>query len=733
MNDVIQFPRIFKSLSAFILCYLFTLPMQAQFCLGTEVRAAEDAPNEVLVDITTEEFTNIISIQSSIRYDASIYEFVRLEQSDLLGELNYHAKIGNLSSSLRFVWMDPTVSTGATLLPEQTFATFRFRKLNTIEGTFEISNTPSFVTEIINSSFEELNVFSCNSGEVSVVSAIGRLLLDENENCTVEREEIDNSSNLNWIDWTIRNTYNGEVYYNSGLFENGNFSLQLFSGINELEVIPPSPYYTTCNTFFMIDTETLNLDNIVEVLVQIEEFCPLLTVNIFSLLQGSCGYAPMLLSYQNNGTIAAENAYIEVDFDERLKFTTSNEYTLIDENTMRLDIGTVLSGEKEDLFLEMELDCDLSEEAILCTEAKIFPNELCGEVSTAWSGASLKVGGQCIGEEIIFEIENIGDGDMTSPQEYIVIEDAVIFRSVPIQLPKGEKETIRLAATGATYLLRVNQEQGHPGSRHSTASVEGCGQEEQGNFTTGFVHFFPYDNIASFVDTECLQMDVWGARTAMRTFPTGSGAEHLIETQDYLEYQIFFDPSVENTIILDTLSDMLDPLSFEPQAGSQDYWYQISEDGILQFTIPPTPPALYRNSFVKFKIKPKDNLAIGSQIFNSATIYQIIDFPVITNETFHTIGEGFLRTTSNEAIFAQNSLVEIHPNPATDNVWFTLKENQLTAYHLSIYDVAGTLVRQATFEERMYELKRRELGNGLYLYKLIGADGKLDTGTFVLN
>ena len=101
--------------------------------------------------------------------------------------------------------------------------------------------------------------------------------------------------------------------------------------------------------------------------------------------------------------------------------------------------------------------------------------------------------------------------------------------------------------------------------------------------------------------------------------------------------------------------------------------------------------------------------------------------------TFHTIGEGFLRTTSNEAIFAQNSLVEIHPNPATDNVWFTLKENQLTAYHLSIYDVAGTLVRQATFEERMYELKRRELGNGLYLYKLIGTDGKLDTGTFVLN
>ena len=139
---------------------------------------------------------------------------------------------------------------------------------------------------------------------------------------------------------------------------------------------------------------------------------------------------------------------------------------------------------------------------------------------------------------------------------------------------------------------------------------------------------------------------------------------------------------------------MLDLLSFEPQAGSQDYWYQISEDGILQFTIPPTPPALYRNSFVKFKIKPKDNLAIGSQIFNSATIYQIIDFPVITNETFHTIGEGFLRTTSNEAIFAQNSLVEIHPNPATDNVWFTLKENQLTAYHC-----LSTMLRERLFDK----------------------------------
>jgi len=133
MNYVIQFPSIFKSLSAFILCYLLTLPMQAQFCLGTVVRAAEDIPNEVLVDITTEGFTNILSVQLSIHYNADIYEFVRLEQSDLLGDRSYYANVGNPTSSLRVAWLDFNTFTGVSLSPEQNLATFRFRKISAAE------------------------------------------------------------------------------------------------------------------------------------------------------------------------------------------------------------------------------------------------------------------------------------------------------------------------------------------------------------------------------------------------------------------------------------------------------------------------------------------------------------------------------------------------------------------------------------------------------------------------
>jgi len=733
MNYLAQFPFCVRSLVVVILCCLLTLPMQAQFCLGTAVRPAEDVPNEVLVDITTENFTNILSLQFSVNFDAAIYELIGLEESDILKVGDFSDNPSEFTNGLRVAWIEPTVTTGESLPAGQHIATFRFKKINAAAGTFEISNDPVIV-EIIDKDLNELSVLLCNSGDTLVQLLNGRLIPDDNENCSAEQEEIVKSQNQSWRGWSISATQNGQTNYSGGDFRDGQFSLRLFSGINEIEVIRPSPYYTTCTNSFTVDTENLELDNLLDVLVQVSERCPLLNVDIFSLIPETCGTTPIYLSYSNNGTVAAENAYIELDYDERLSPMNSGADVQSPQNSIRLDIGTVQPGEGSFILVEMDLSCEVEAGETICTEARIFPNELCGIDSPDWSGASLKVDSRCIGSEVIFEIENIGDGDMTTSKEFIVIEDAVIFRTQEIQLPQGGKETIRLAATGSTYRLQVAQEQGHPGNSRPTTFIEGCGRDENGNYSTGFASFFPNDDIDPFVDIDCQQVGgAIGERTAMNVFPSGFGETHLIEMEDYLEYQIFFENSREGIVVLDTLSELLDPLSFEPGTASQAYWYQIKEDGIVQFSIPAGSPVA-NSGFIKFKIRPKTDLPMGSKIFNSATVYRGLSEPISTNMTFHTIGENFLKTsTSNKAVFVQNSIVTIHPNPSTDNVWFTIKENHPTDYYLSIYDVAGTLVKQATFEDRSYELKRGELGNGLYIYKLIGADGKLDTGTFVLN
>lgn len=728
-----------KALFVVLFCLLTVFQLSAQFCLGTQIRSS-DNPDEILVDVSSDNFEKILSLQFSLRYDPGVYAFVNYEGSNLPGfaETNFSVNAPNFSANninglVGVSWIDPTVIEGVTLQPEEVIATFRFKKLIDLSADFTISNDP-IIVEAANANFELLNINFCNDSTSLVRFIDGKFILDDNNNCSQEPGEINLSKNHNWLGWTVSATNNGEDFYYSTVQGEGLFQIQLFPGVNAIRVTPPNPYYNLCNATFNIDSDQTDLSSVIQIFAQIETYCPLMSVGTIISPIEPCTESFVFINYSNHGTQQADNAYIEVALDQRITLVNSSlDYTALENGNIRYELGTIAVGDNGLISMETTIDCEVEEEETICNEVKIFPNEFCGDLDDNWSGASLRVEGQCVGEEIIFEIENIGNGDMSEPAEFIVIEDAIIFKMYTIQLEQGTKEQVRLAANGATYRLQVDQVEGHPGISKPTAFVEGCGVNENGGFSKGFVQVFPNDEANLFVSIDCQQVGQAFDPSTLNAVPRGIGTERFIQSDDYVEYQIFFQESTDQIVILDSLSSMLDLTTFQPVASSQPYLYQISEAGIVQFIMPASSAKNpFGDNFIQFKIRPKLGLPNGSKITNRVSIYDGLRPPTQTNSIFHTVGENFLElgTTNTIDLAAPKSGLTVAPNPSNGEVVFRLKEIPSQPFTITIYNSFGTILCQLPLENGIGELPNNLLNAGIYFYQLNGEDQFITTGSF---
>lgn len=94
---------------------------------------------------------------------------------------------------------------------------------------------------------------------------------------------------------------------------------------------------------------------------------------------------------------------------------------------------------------------------------------------------------------------------MTEPEQYVVIEDIMIQMTGggPVLLAANQTQTVTLPANGSTWRLEIPQAPFHPWSTQRGVSVEGCGTNGSGNFSTGFVTQFPYADESPAFDTDC--------------------------------------------------------------------------------------------------------------------------------------------------------------------------------------------------------------------------------------
>jgi len=371
----------------------------------------------------------------------------------------------------------------------------------------------------------------------------------------------------------------------------------------------------------------------------------------------------------------------------------------------------------------------------------IYPHDPCTP-DPSWNGASIEVTGDCNGEEVIFNLENVGTGNMEMPSGYIVIEDGVMLNTEPIdfELDAGDILPLTYPANGSTYIVQVMQVPGHPGFSAPTSAVEACGVNADGEVSLGFVLQYPLDEDDSWQSEDCHVVTGSFDPNDKAGSPRGYGENHYIDKGQDIEYLIRFQNTGTDTAftvrIDDVLASELDIMTLRPGASSHLYELNVRGADTLEFLFENIllPDSFVNevasHGFVQFKISQKEGLEYGTIIENTAGIYFDFNEAVITNTTFHELGEEYVETTSTQNVVKEALRAEISPNPTANEFTLNLSGVDFKKGKLEIYDVSGKLVRSEYFNENVSILRKNNNSEGLYFYKVyldneFAASGKL--------
>lgn len=559
----------------------------------------------------------------------------------------------------------------------------------------------------------------------------GNVANDGNMTCTIDPIELGLE---NWI-LEAKGT---QLFY--GLTDSlGNYFINVDSGSYDLRLIPANNLWQPCQALHSVQVTTKDTIT-TDFPVQPLENCVYLTTDISTPFLRRCFDATYYVSYCNQGTIASTGTYLEIDFDEYLTVNSSTlPWDSQSGTTYTFLIGDLEVGECHDFQINVTVDCDST---IIgqthCVEAHIYPDTICVPSGTLWDGSITTVGSTCDLDSLTFTIKNTGTSNMSSLQDYLVVEDNIIMKTGKFMLQVSEEYSFKLPANGSTYRLYAEQAPGYfPTTYLPTVAIEGCGINPiTQTYSTGFVTTLPEDDVMDYVSIDCQQSIGSFDPNDKRAEPSGVDAAHYINVGDDLDYHIRFQNTGTDTaftvVIRDTISEFLDIGTLLP--GTSSHTYDLAIIGsTLKFTfndillVDSTTNEPGSHGFVKFKISQKDNLPLGTIINNSAAIYFDFNAPVITNETYHQIGDDFIQVlSSNPFVPAYPDLrISVQPNPFVSYADFILEGVPYGNKSFELYDGTGRLVRSAVFsDDAVYRFDGGGLATGVYFYRIV-YDGML--------
>lgn len=404
--------------------------------------------------------------------------------------------------------------------------------------------------------------------------------------------------------------------------------------------------------------------------------CPLLDVDIATNGLRPCFSSNYSVHYCNLGAVVAEDATIVVILDSLEVISSSIPWVSVDGNAYTFALGDIAPEDCGDFTITVHVHCDDPVGQTYCVEAHGYPDTICQTAGANWDGSQIQVSGTCQGDSVVFLIKNVGDGNMLAPLEYIVVEDNVLLMpGGAFQLDAHETKSVSLEATGAFLRLQADQAPGFPAYVQPSAWVEGCaGNNPAGNFSMGYVNQYPFNDDDPWLDVFCLQSVNSFDPNDKQGFPIGYDDEHLIDRNTDIEYLIRFQntgnaPAV-NVEVRDSIPvQFLDPASVRPGASSHPYQWDMQGNGVVVFrftdiNLPDSSAnAAASQGFVKFRVAQRADLPFGSVIKNEAAIYFDFNAPVLTNTTFHTIGENFIVLETADP-HTQLITLKVSPNPS---------------------------------------------------------------------
>ncbi len=559
----------------------------------------------------------------------------------------------------------------------------------------------------------------------------GKVYLDTLNNCGYD------SGEPLLAGWTVKVTGLVSGVMHETLTNNDGVYTQLLPGTDtlaEVTLAAPFNWAQNCPSVYTVATaggQTTTQD----IATHLDTDCALLSVDLITPRLRRCFENTYTVQACNLGTELVENASVEVALDNYMTFNNSSiPGTALGNNAWSFDLGDLAAGVCTTFQIYFTLECAAPLGATHCTEAHIYPDTVC-TTSAFWSGADIEVTGYCDGDSVRLSISNIGTGNMAQSQEFVVVEDVIMYQGGTFQLGDGETQTFTMPANGATWRLQAGEEVFHPWGGIEAKAVEGCG----GINTPGLVTQFSLNTPNPFEISDCQQNVGSFDPNDKQAFPRGYGNQHLIEANNDIEYLIRFQNTGTDTaftvVVLDTLSAHLQAEAVRPGASSHRYDFAVIDGNVLRFRfdhilLPDSnvnEPASH--GFVKFRVPQQVDNPDGTVIENSAAIYFDFNDPIITNTTFHTIGDHFILVQTNDPAGAAQ--LRVYPNPAASVAIFELPVQSDRAM-FELTDQLGRTIRSDVFSGVQYRFERGQLPAGVYFYKIMMDNQAVYSGKVLL-
>lgn len=233
-------------------------------------------------------------------------------------------------------------------------------------------------------------------------------------------------------------------------------------------------------------------------------------------------------------------------------------------------------------------------------------------------------------------------------------------------------------------------------------------------------------------DKTCLQ----GNMITTEQIESGQEMEYIIRFQNTGNLGASF------VTIHDTLSQYLDQSSFRFISSSHPCIYQLESNGVISFIFDPiTLPSQDEDEgashgFVKYAIKPRSGLTVGTGITNTAYITFDFNPAIMTNTTGTLIvlpEEILLETWDIPSPSEQILVWSMYPNPANSQLTVSLPLENNPVSRIEVLDMLGTRIVGTPATVGLTTLDIDMLPSGVYLCRIVGKSGQtLGIGKFVV-